>query len=119
VAASLAVASALHLSGAVGSGPKPFDATDAGIAEGIIGAGLVAGAVALSRAPDRGWPFAIGATVLAIVGFLIGLNFTARPGHTPDLVYHLAVLPILVATLVVQVRSGRATSDRDPGRRRS
>ena len=114
VAASLAVASTLHLSGAVASGPKPYDATDAGIAEGIIGAALVAGAVALWRAPGRGRPFAIGATVLTIVGFLVGLNFTARPGHTPDLVYHLAVLPILVATLVVLVRSGRVTSDRGP-----
>jgi len=109
VAASLAVASALHLSGAVGAGPKPFDPTDAGIAEAVIGAVLVAGAAALLRAPDRGRPFAMGATVLAIVGFLVGLNFTARPGHTPDLVYHIAVLPILVGSLAVQVRSRRGS----------
>src|ERR1051326_878481 len=101
VAASLAVASTLHLSGAVGTGPKPFDPSDAGIAEAVIAAVLVAGAAALWRAPDRGRPFAIGATVFAIAGFLVGLNFTARPGHTPDLVYHLAVLPILGAVLIV------------------
>ena len=109
VAASLAVASALHLSGAVGAGPKPFDPTDAGIAEAVIGAVLVAGAAALWRAPDRGRFFALGATVFAIVGFLVGLTFTARPGHGPDLVYHVAVLPILVASLAVQVRSRRGS----------
>ena len=112
VAASLAVESALHLSGAVGAGAKPFDPTDAGIAEAVIGAVLVSGAAALWRAPDRSRPFATGATVFAIVGFLVGLSFTARPGHGPDLVYHLAVLPILVGTLAVQLRSRRGSPRR-------
>jgi hypothetical protein len=50
-AASLAVASALHVSGNVTGRSKLFDADDAGIAEAIIGAVLLGGAIAIFRLP--------------------------------------------------------------------
>src|ERR1043166_6542976 len=71
VAASLAVASTLHLSGAVGTGPKPFDPSDAGIAEAVIAAVLVAGAAALWRGPHRGRPFPLGGTAVSGRGLLV------------------------------------------------
>jgi hypothetical protein len=42
---------------------------------------------------------ALATTSFAIVGFLVGLNFTVRGGDAPDVAYHLVMLPILVVTL--------------------
>jgi hypothetical protein len=105
VAATLAVASVLHLSGQVaGRGPL-FDSGDAGIAEAVIGAVLAAGALAMVRLPGRARTIGLAATGFAIAGFLVGLSITARAGHWPDIAYHLMVLPVLIATLVALLRS--------------
>ncbi len=106
VALTLAVASALHLSGHVQGRSSLFSATDAGLAEAIIGAVLGAGAIAMARAPVRARRLGLGAIGFAIVGFLVGLGITARGGHLPDLAYHLTVLPVLIASLVVLWRTG-------------
>lgn len=105
VAGSLAVASALHLSGQVSGRGEPYDAEHAGIAEAIIGAVLVAGVVVMFRSPQRARTAGLVAAGFATAGFLLGLTMTAQGGHWPDIVYHLAVLPFLIGSLVVLVRS--------------
>ena len=47
----------------------------------------------------------LGATGFAIAGFLLGLNFTARGGHLPDVAYHVVMLPVLIGGLVALLRS--------------
>ena len=111
---TLAVASTMHLSGHVHGRGEPFDANHAGIAEAIIGAMLAAGAVAMLRAPARARTIGVVLNGLAIVGFLNGLSITARGGDAPDIAYHLVVLPLLVASVVVLARTttGPATANR-------
>jgi hypothetical protein len=104
-AASLAVVSALHLSGLVhGRGPA-FSATGAGVAEAVIGLVLLAGAVTLARGGPAGRPAALAATGFAIAGFIYGLSLTVRGGDLPDVTYHATVLPLLIVTLVLIVRA--------------
>lgn len=107
IAVSLSVASIVHLVGHVQGRSELYRAQDAGIAEAVIGAVLVAGAVAMVRIPDTARVAGLAATGFAIVGFLVGLSITARAGHLPDIAYHAAVLPLLVITFVALVRIGR------------
>ena len=105
VAVSLAVASILHLP------------NRAGIAEAIIGVVLAAGAIAMIRVPARARTIGIVLNSLAIVGFLNGLTMTARDGDAPAIAYHLAVLPVLIASVVVLARGpGHATPGGGPAR---
>jgi hypothetical protein len=105
VAVTLGIASALHLAGVVHGRSEPFDAAHAGVAEAVIGVVLAGGAVAVVWIPEHARAFALGAVTFATVGFGVGLNFTARGGHLPDVVYHLAVLPLLIASLIVVIRT--------------
>lgn len=107
IAASLAVASTVHLAGHVRGRSDLFDARDAGIAEAVIGAVLLAGAAAMFSAPARARTVGLATTGFAIVGFLVGLSITARAGHLPDIAYHLTVLPFLVGAFVALYRSAR------------
>jgi hypothetical protein len=107
-ALTLAAASALHLSGHV-HGSSPFDPDHAGIAEAIIGAVLACAAITMLRVPARGRMVGLAANGFAIVGFLVGLNFTTRGGHLPDVAYHLTLLPVLIGSLVVLLRARRIT----------
>jgi len=91
-AASLGVASALHLP------------NRAGIAEAIIGVALAAGAIAMIRVPARARTVGIVLNTLAIAGFINGLTMTARAGDAPAIAYHAVVLPILIASVVVLAR---------------
>lgn len=102
-AATLAVASALHLSGNVTGRAKLFDSDDAGIAEAIIGAVLLGGVIAIFRLPRWGRTIGLAATGFATAGFIVGLSITARGGHWPDIAYHMAVLPALIGSLVALV----------------
>jgi hypothetical protein len=110
-AATLAVASVLHLAGNVHGRGAPFNAQHAGIAEAIIGAVLAGGALAVVRAPRPARMVGLVTTGFAIVGFLLGLNFTVRGGDSPDVAYHLVMLPILVATLVFIARAQNPAVD--------
>lgn len=112
-ALTLAVVSSLHLSHSLGRGSKPFDPTSAGIAEGLIGIVLAAGAVALMSSAERGRQVALGATGFAIAGFLFGLTFTILGGATIDRAYHAVMLPLLALTFFLIVRTGRRAP---PGR---
>jgi hypothetical protein len=100
VALTLAVVSALHLSHVLDSGSKPFNPTAAGIAEALIGVVLGVGAVALLLPSRHAREIGIGATAFAIVGFVVGLSFTARGGGEIDIAYHAVVLPLLLVTLL-------------------
>lgn len=103
VAGTLGVASALHLSGGA-HGTPPFDADHAGIAEAVIGAVLIACGLVMLRVPARARAAGLLGTVFAVAGFGVGLSFTVRGGHAPDIAYHVALLPVLLATFVVLVR---------------
>jgi hypothetical protein len=118
-AATLAVASVMHLSGNVHGRGEPFNAQHAGIAEAIIGAVLAGGAVAVLRAPRRARTVGLVTTGFVIVGFLVGLNFTVRGGDSPDVAYHLVMLPILVVTLffIARRRSPAVDAKRPPRER--
>ena len=48
------------------------------------GAVLLVGAVAMIRKPERARTIGLTGTGFAILGFLVGLNMTARGGHLPD-----------------------------------
>lgn len=92
-AASLAVMSAVHLSGGQ---------SGAGIPEAVICVVLVAGAAALALRPrGLGRRVAQAAVGFAIAGFLVGLSFTIGGGSALDLAYHVVVLPLLVLTLAL------------------
>jgi nicotinamide riboside transporter PnuC len=99
-ATSLAVMSSLHFSGAL-NGSKPFDPTRAGIAEALVGAVLLVGAVGLWRRWTHGWAVVVAANIFAVVGFVIGLTRTFQGGSAIDVGYHVTVLPLLVLTLLV------------------
>jgi hypothetical protein len=109
-AATLAVIALLHLSGVLGGGSKPFRPTAAGVAEAIIGAALVCGAVALLREATYARGIAVATTVFAIAGFVLGLSFTVRGGGAIDIAFHAAVLPLLLLTLILLLRSRRLST---------
>jgi hypothetical protein len=108
-AATLIVASTLHLAGAVNNGKPPFRPDRAGIAEAIIAAVLTAGAFALARGRRR---VAAGTVAFAIAGFIVGLSMTIRGGATVDIAYHATVLPLLLITFAVLVRIRRQPWER-------
>ena len=111
VAVTLGVASALHLSGQVHGRGKSFNPDGAGIAEAVIGVVLAAGAIAMVRGPARARTIGIVVNGFAIVGFVFGLTMTAQGGDAPDIAYHLVVLPVLIAGVLVLVRErGEGTS---------
>ena len=103
-ASTLAIMSALHLTGILAGGTRPFRPTDAGIAEAVIGAVLIGGAVALARDPLRGGVIALAALGFAILGVIAGLSFTIQGGDAIDIAYHTTILPLLLITLAAMSR---------------
>ncbi|MGH3186159.1 MAG: hypothetical protein ACRDPY_10415 [Streptosporangiaceae bacterium] len=104
-AVSLAVESALHLSDAIH--PKGSNETQAGAAEAVICVALLWGACSLAVRGAAGYRVALGTTVFAIAGFILGLSITVPSGYIPDIAYHAVVLPILIVTLALIVGYGR------------
>jgi hypothetical protein len=107
-AVSLAVESALHLSGAIH--PKGGNESQAGTAEAVICVALLWGASSLARRGAAGYRVALGTTMFAIAGFILGLSITIPSGYIPDIAYHATVLPILIITFALIVGYGRATA---------
>lgn len=113
-AVTLAVASLLHLGVAIPLGAATVSDPFAGAAipEAVIAVAVAAGAVAtLARLPAARW-LAPAATLFALAGTLYGLTVTLRRGQAGDIVYHLALLTMLVASAVLQastLRAGRRT----------
>lgn len=104
VAATLAPMSFLHLSGILAGGTRPFDQSDAGVADAVICLALAYGAIRLLRGDRGAQTVALAATGFAIVGFLVGLRFTLGRGGAIDIAYHLGALPILLTTLIARIR---------------
>jgi hypothetical protein len=104
-AGSLAVVACLHLSHVLPGGKKPFRATPAGIAEAVIGFVLLVGIAALLRRSTSARTIAIATVLFAIAGFVVGLTFTLRGGGAIDIAYHATVLPLLLLTLLLLLRS--------------
>lgn len=105
--AALTTMSALHLSGALAGGTKPFDPHDAGIAEAIICVALAAGATALTRRSPGSTRTAAGAICFAIFGFFVGLYFTVQAGDAIDVAFHATMLPLLAITLTALLLTAR------------
>jgi hypothetical protein len=78
-AATPVTASAVH-AGLLGT-LDPFEG--AALPEAIIGAVVLAGAIAALRWWPGSWSFAFGATLFGIVGTVVGLHFTL-PGDHPE-----------------------------------
>jgi hypothetical protein len=100
-ASTLAIMSALHLTGILAGGTSPFNRTHAGIAEAVIGVVLICGAAALAGYPAHGRSVALGTLGFAILGVIVGLNFTIQGGDAIDIAYHATLLPLLLVTLAV------------------
>ena len=103
-ALTLAIMSALHLAGIFAGGTRPYSPTAAGIAEEVICAVLIGGAVALARDPLRGRVIALAALGFAILGVIAGLSFTIQGGDAIDIAYHTTILPLLLNTLAAMSR---------------
>ncbi|MBV9662068.1 MAG: hypothetical protein JO337_13010 [Acidimicrobiales bacterium] len=110
VAATLGVLSALHLSGGIHGRSAAFNAADAGVAEAAIGAILAGGALAVARFGEHARSVALAAIGFAAVGFVVGLTFTAGGGDLLDIIYHVAVLPLLFGAAVVLIRRRNSTA---------
>jgi hypothetical protein len=106
-AATLAVASLLHLVGFVHGHARSLTAAGAGIAEAAIAIVLACGGICLLRPRARGRAAALAATGFAIVGLLYGLRITTQSGDLPDIVYHATLLPVLIATFALLLRTSK------------
>jgi hypothetical protein len=110
-AATFGVASYLHLDGKIPLGFTSITGehfSRASLPEAIIGAVLAAGATVVAVAPGWTRTAALGATGFAALGVLAGLGFvltSSRPHIAVDLAYHLTMLLVLLAGLVVLVRT--------------
>jgi hypothetical protein len=99
-ALTLFTASAIH-SGLLGA----FDHFEAAaLPEATIGAVLMASSLGALFWWPSSWPFALGATLFAVLGTLVGLRFTLPRGELGDVGYHLSLLGVLVALTVLLVR---------------
>jgi len=118
-AVTLAAASLLHFGVAIRLGTAtisdPF--ADAAIPEAVIAAVVAAAAATtLVRLAVARW-LAPAATLFALAGTLYGLTVTLRGRQTGDIVYHLALLTMLVASallLLVVPRLRRGTPRTHP-----
>ncbi|MEV6848022.1 hypothetical protein [Actinoplanes sp. NPDC051411] len=117
-ALSFAVASLIHFGVDVPLGfttvRDPFDG--AAPPEAVIGAVMAIGAV-FGR--HRG--VALGVTVFATLGTVLGLTITVASGRTGDIAYHVSILGTLVVIIALLIRTGRRTppAERDRERRAS
>ncbi|MGH9126184.1 MAG: hypothetical protein ACRDZ8_15885, partial [Acidimicrobiales bacterium] len=95
------IASILHLAVLVHGRHRSFQPSSAGWAELVIGVVLAVAAAVVWPGGDGARPLSLAALGFTIVGFLVGLRFTATDGARPDIAYHLTTLPLLVAALVI------------------
>ena len=105
-AVTFLVASLVH-SGALG-GLGVHDRFDgATVPELIIGVVLLAGSAPVLARLRRARPFAAIAVGFAILGTIVGLNYTLPTGRAGDIAYHLAILAFLLITATWLTLSGR------------
>jgi hypothetical protein len=111
VAATVGIASYLHLDGRIPLGFTTVSGehfSRVSVPEAILGVVLAAGAVVVTVAPRRARAVALGAVGFAVLGVLGGLGFTliSSPHIAADLAYHLSVLVVLLAALLALARPG-------------
>lgn len=102
----LVIASTVHAGATIAGIHDSF--SDAAVPEGVIAAVLAVGLTSVILRQRNAWQVALGATVFAIAGFLVGLRFTVfgdrglMPG---DVAYHLGGLAILLSTAALLLSS--------------
>jgi hypothetical protein len=111
---TLALFSALHLSGTLRETSGAGSSYGAGIAEAVICLALLAGlrAFARSPAPATGRRAALLAVGFANFGFAVGLTFTASGGDPADLAYHVVMIAFFTVTAILLARPLRASQRR-------
>ena len=113
-AATYAITSAFHFGLVVSS----YGHTEAGTAEAIIATVLVGGAVLASLRPAWLRPVAFGAQLFALLATFIGLYAIAvgfGPRTVPDVVYHLAIVVVVLGGLVLAARADSTKIGRGSG----
>lgn len=103
---ALVIASSLHSGATIAGIHDSF--SDAAVPEAVIAAVLAVGLATVLLRWRNGWEIALGATVFAIAGFLVGLRFTVfgdRGVMPGDVAYHLGGLAILLATAALLLSS--------------
>ena len=112
--ATLVVASLVHSGVTISAGGlrvhDPFG--DAAVPEAVIAAVLGAGTAALLLRAQAAWGIALGSTLVAVAGFLIGVRFTVfgdDPVRGGGVVYQVCGLGLLVITAALLLSpAGRA-----------
>ena len=92
----------------------PF--SGAALPEAIIAVVLGAGAITVLARRGATWQIALGTTLFALLGVLVGLRFVlfgsvSRPG---DVVYHLSILAVLLVTIGMLLTSAGREALRPP-----
>jgi hypothetical protein len=89
----------------------------AAVPEAIIAAALACGALSVVTRRPAAWRVALGTTVFAVIGFIVGLRFTvlgAPPLRVGDVVYHVTGLTVLLLTTALLLSSaGRCALRRE------
>jgi len=84
-----------------------FEDSAAGTAESVIGAVLFVTWIASGIRPAWTRGMALAAQAFALIGSLIGLTLVVRgvgPSTVPDLVFHIGIVLVLAAGLLVAAR---------------
>jgi len=105
-AAAFAAAASVHFGLLFGG----YEHTKAGIAESVIAAVLLIGLTVTWMAPERVRAAGMAAQAFALLGTLVGLFTIAigvGPRTVPDLVYHVAIVAVLMWGLIVARRMSR------------
>jgi hypothetical protein len=107
-ALTFAIASVLHFNATIPLGFTTIHGESfvgAAIPEAIIAGVMLGAAITVLAAPHGSWGIALGASLFATLGVLIGLSVILR-GHVSrpsDVTYHTMILVALVGTIVLQL----------------
>ena len=116
---TLAAASVLHLGVSLSLGSTTVSDLfeGAAIPEAAIAAVVAVGALTVLLRRATAWWVALATTLFALLGTAYGLTVTVPRGEFGDMVYHLSLLALLVATvgLLLASRAGRPVRDGSPG----
>ena len=89
---------------------RGYEHRRAGIAESVIGVVLLGGLVLITVQPAWNRKIGFGAQGFALLGTLVGITMVAigvGPRSVPDVIYHLAILIVLIVGLSVVARNSR------------
>jgi len=84
--------------------------------EGVIAAVLFAGLILTWVVPKRAWGIGVAVQAFAIVGTLAGVGFVLAgigPQTVPDIVYHVAMLVVLIGGAIAFMRTRTASAGRN------